>query len=54
MVPKIDLVINELKKPSTEVTEFHLNELRARLKVLDEHRGINVKDYIPDIAGLFE
>lgn len=52
MVPKIDLIIRELQKQS-DSADFHLSELKKRIAVLDEHRGISIKDYIPDIADLF-
>jgi MoaA/NifB/PqqE/SkfB family radical SAM enzyme len=50
MDSKIHLLINELKitpPPST----FHV--FKNRINVLDEHRNISIKDYIPKLGNLF-
>lgn len=47
---KIHMVINELDKPSDKNL---LNQFKERIFVLDEHRGISVRDYIPDLADVF-
>lgn len=52
MVSKIDLIIRELAKESDN-QEFHLSELKKRINILDDHRGINIGDYIPEIADIF-
>jgi MoaA/NifB/PqqE/SkfB family radical SAM enzyme len=53
LVNKIDLVINELKKPYTEEDACELKRFVKRVGVLDNHRGINIINYIPDLKGLF-
>lgn len=46
LVHKINLVINEIKK---ERNEFEFFKFVSRVNVLDEHRKINYKDYIPEL-----
>lgn len=43
---KIDLVINEIQKPRNE---FELGKFKYRLSVLDNHRNVNYKDFIPEL-----
>lgn len=54
LVDKIDLVINELKSAHTEEDATNLKVFVKRVKVLDDHRGINIGHYIPDLKDLFE
>ena len=49
---KIYLLLNELNKPSTDLRLFKV--FKDRIKILDEHRQIDIKNYIPDIRNLFE
>lgn len=46
LVSKIDLVIQEIKKPRNEKA-FAI--FQNRIKVLDDFRNINYKDYIPEL-----
>lgn len=43
---KIHLVLNELDKIGNESS---LDDFRNRISVLDNHRGINIKDFIPEL-----
>lgn len=43
---KIDLVIEEIKKPREE---DQIQKFRTRLHILDKHRKISYKDYLPDL-----
>jgi sulfatase maturation enzyme AslB (radical SAM superfamily) len=47
---KIHLLINELKK--SDDPKF-FNTFKERIRVLDEHREINITDYIPSISNMF-
>lgn len=52
---KIDLVINELADKSQSGKEKGLLlELKNRIKILDKHRNISVKNYIPELGLLFD
>lgn len=46
LVHKINLVINEIKK---ERNEFEFFKFVGRVNVLDEHRKVNYKDFIPEL-----
>lgn len=46
LIHKIDLVINEIKK---ERNEFEFFKFVSRVNVLDEHRKVNYKDFIPEL-----
>ena len=46
LISKIDLVIQEIKKPRNE-NAFAI--FQNRIKVLDDFRNINYKDYIPEL-----
>lgn len=48
---KIHMIINELEKPCDKNL---LNQLKERIFVLDEHRGINISNYIPELADIFK
>lgn len=54
LVHKIDLVINELRIPYTNENSKELRMFVERVKVLDNHRGIDITNYIPDLKGLFK
>ena len=54
LVHKIDLVINELRIPYTNENSKELKMFVERVKVLDNHRGIDITNYIPDLKGLFK
>lgn len=54
LVHKIDLVINELKTEYTDEDKSNLAVFVKRVNVLDEHRGISIGDYIPDLKDLFK
>ena len=47
---KIMLLINELKKEDDPAL---FEVFKKRIKILDTHRGINIVDYIPDLAEVF-
>jgi MoaA/NifB/PqqE/SkfB family radical SAM enzyme len=47
---KIHLLINELKTPDDPGL---FNIFKERIHVLDDHREINIADYIPSISNLF-
>jgi len=51
---KINLVINELKLPYTEEDKHNFSTFVKRVKVLDNHRGISIGDYIPDLKDAFK
>jgi len=54
LVHKIDLVINELRLEYTNKDKSNLEVFVKRVKILDEHRGISIGDYIPDLKDLFK
>jgi hypothetical protein len=50
---KVDLIIRELSKPTTPVEDKLLDEFVMRVSVLNEHRGVKLVDYIPDLEEFF-
>lgn len=46
LIDKINLVINEIQKPRNQV-EFE--KFKYRIEILDKHRKISYKDYIPEL-----
>jgi MoaA/NifB/PqqE/SkfB family radical SAM enzyme len=50
---KVDLVINELKKPHTQKEDDNFQRFKTRIAVLDQHRNIDIKTYIPELKDLF-
>ena len=54
IIHKIQLVINELKKPYTCKDSNDLKIFVERVKVLDTHRGIDIINYIPDLKEIFK
>jgi hypothetical protein len=50
---KIDLVIDELSHPTGNSETDLFEEFILRVSVLNEHRGIKMKDYIPDLEEFF-
>jgi MoaA/NifB/PqqE/SkfB family radical SAM enzyme len=50
MDSKIHLIINELNKPSDNKL---LEKFKYKISILDSHRGISIKEYIPDLAEIF-
>lgn len=51
---KIDLVINELSdRNRIEHEKILLDSLKNRIAVLDKHRNISIKNYIPELGALF-
>lgn len=51
---KIDLIINELSdRNNIEKERLLLENFKNRIKVLDAHREISIKDYIPELGDLF-
>jgi len=50
---KVDLIIRELSKPTTAVEDKLLDEFVMRVSVLNEHRGVKLVDYIPDLTEFF-
>jgi hypothetical protein len=51
---KVDLIIRELSKPTTYEEDKLLDEFIMRVSVLNEHRAIRLKDYIPDLGEFFD
>jgi len=51
---KVDLIIRELSKPTTAVEDNLLDEFVMRVSVLNEHRGVKLVDYIPDLTEFFD
>ena len=51
---KIDLVINELRKHNTSDVSANLELFSESIRVLDEHRGIDINSYIPALAGVYK
>lgn len=51
MVENINLLLNELKKPDSPNL---FQQFKNRIKILDEHRGITIGDYIPELKDLFK
>lgn len=49
---KIHQLLNELDKPDTNLELLEV--FKNRIKILDEHREINITEYIPDIKELFK
>lgn len=54
LVHKINLVINELMLAHTPTDDRNLKIFVKRVNVLDNHRGISIGNYIPDLKDLFE
>jgi hypothetical protein len=50
---KIDLIIRELSRPTTPKEDKLLKEFIMRVSVLNEHRNVKLKDYIPDLGEFF-
>jgi organic radical activating enzyme len=50
---KVDLIIRELSKPTTPAEDKLLDEFVMRVSVLNEHRGVKLVDYIPDLEEFF-
>ena len=48
---KIYLLIRELKKPCDDNL---LDNFKSRIKILDKHRKIDIKNYIPELRELFD
>lgn len=53
IIAKIDLLINELQLDHTEENNLKLKEFVERITVLNNHRNVNILDYIPDLAEAF-
>ena len=47
---KIHLILRELDKPANK---FLLDEFKMKTKIFDEHRNINIEEYIPDLKEIF-
>lgn len=50
---KVDLIIRELSKRTTPKEDNLLDEFVMRVSVLNEHRGVKLVDYIPDLEEFF-
>jgi hypothetical protein len=48
---KIHLLLNELTKPDNPKL---FKVFKHRIKILDDHRGISIGDYIPDLKDAFK
>ena len=48
---KVQLIIDQLSRPA-ELDKLKI--FQDRVRVLDEHRGISITDYIPDLAEVFK
>jgi len=53
MTVKIDLVINELKKPDTALQQELMKKFGNIIRTLDSHRCINIGDYIPELKDVY-
>ena len=51
---KINLVINELQKHDPEFVKTNIEEFSKIIKVLDEHRKIDIDTYIPSLKGVYK
>ncbi len=51
---KIDLVINELRKHNSSDVAANLELFSESIRVLDEHRGIDINSYIPALEGVYK
>lgn len=53
LVHKVNVVIEQLSKPYTDENAKLLAEFVSRVKTIDEHRGINITNYIPQLTEVF-
>lgn len=51
---KVDLVINELRKHNNSEVAANLELFSESIRVLDEHRGIDINSYIPVLDGVYK
>lgn len=51
---KVDLVINELKKHDEDLVNTNVKEFSHIIKLLDDHREINIDQYIPSLKGVYK
>lgn len=51
---KIDLVINELRQHNASDVAANLELFSESIRVLDDHRGIDINSYIPALSGVYK
>ncbi len=54
LTEKVNLILHELKKPTTHIEDNNMENFIMRVSVLNEHRNVKLRDYIPDLGELFD